>query len=288
MKLFIILLIIFFVAVLIVFAESIRECKLLSTTVYEIDTRGVFSSEKPVKIAVLADLHNSFLNDGDRIIGAVRKEQPDIIIAAGDMLLSHSDQQMGNEKTAELINRLCDIAPLFYGMGNHETAVSSRSYLKHLWPDFLNNLTNKEALLRNLSKNIYVKGKKINIYGLELPEKYYKRFNNLKPTVEEIDNLIGKSDNTAYNILIAHNPDFFNQYAKWGADLILSGHNHGGMVRIPFFGGIISPRPAIFPKYDYGLFKDEGAIMIVSAGMGSHSIKIRLNNKPELVIVKLI
>lgn len=288
MKLFIILLIIFFVAVLIVFAESIRECKLLSTTVYEIDTRGVFSSEKPVKIAVLADLHNSFLNDGDRIIGAVRKEQPDIIIVAGDMLLSHSDQQMGNEKTAELINRLCDIAPLFYGMGNHETAVSSRSYLKHLWPDFLNNLTNKEALLRNLSKNIYVKGKKINIYGLELPEKYYKRFNNLKPTVEEIDNLIGKSDNTAYNILIAHNPDFFNQYAKWGADLILSGHNHGGMVRIPFFGGIISPRPAIFPKYDYGLFKDEGAIMIVSAGMGSHSIKIRLNNKPELVIVKLI
>lgn len=288
MKLFIILLIIFFVAVIIVVAESMRECRLLSTTVYEVDTRGVFSSKNPVKIAVLADLHNSFLNDGDRIIGAVRKEQPDIIIAAGDMLLSHSDQRRENEKTAKLINSLCDIAPLFYGMGNHETAVSNRSHLKHLWPDFLSNLTNKEALLRNISKNIYVKGKKINIYGLELPEKYYKRFNKLKPTVEEINNLIGKSDNAAYNILIAHNPDFFKQYAKWGADLILSGHNHGGMVRIPFFGGIISPRPAIFPKYDYGLFKDEGAIMIVSAGMGSHSIKIRLNNKPELVIVKLI
>ncbi|MBD5096843.1 MAG: hypothetical protein HDT40_07565 [Lachnospiraceae bacterium] len=288
MKLFIILLIIFLVVVLIVFAESMRECRLLSTTVYEIDTRGIFSSKNPVKIAVLADLHNSFLNDGERIIGAVRKEQPDIIIAAGDMLLSHSDQQRENKKTAELINRLCDIAPLFYGMGNHETAVSNRNHLKHLWPDFLNNLTNKETLLRNISKNIYVKGKKINIYGLELPEKYYKRFNKLKPTVEEINNLIGKSDNDAYNILIAHNPDFFKQYAKWGADLILSGHNHGGMVRIPFFGGIISPRPAIFPKYDYGLFKDEGAIMIVSGGMGSHSIKIRLNNKPELVIVKLI
>ncbi len=288
MKLFIILLIIFFVAVLIVVAESMRECRLLSTTVYEVDTRGVFSSENPIKIAVLADLHNSFLNDGKRIIDAVRKEQPDIIIVAGDMLLSHSDQRRENEKTAELINGLCDIAPLFYGMGNHETAVSNRSHLKHLWPDFLNKLTNKETLLRNSLKNIYVKGKKINIYGLELPEKYYKRFNKLNPTVEEINYLIGKSDNSAYNILIAHNPDFFKQYAKWGADLILSGHNHGGMVRIPFFGGIISPRPAIFPKYDYGLFKDEGAIMIVSAGMGSHSIKIRLNNKPELVIVKLI
>lgn len=288
MKLFIILLIIFFVAALIVIAESMRECRLLRTTVYEIDTKGVFSGENPVKIAVLADLHNSFLNDGKRIIDAVRKEQPDIIIAAGDMLLSHSDQRRENEKTAELINGLCHIAPLFYGMGNHETAVSKRSHLKHLWPDFLNNLTNKEALLRNSSKNIYVNGKKINIYGLELPEKYYKRFNKLKPTVEEIDNLIGKSDSTAYNILIAHNPDFFKRYAKWGADLILSGHNHGGMVRIPFFGGVISPRPAIFPKYDYGLFKDEGAIMIVSGGMGAHSIKIRLNNKPELVIVKLI
>lgn len=288
MKLVIILLIIFFVALFIVFAESMRECRLLGTTVYEIDTRGVFSGENPVKIAVLADLHNSFSNDGERIIGAVRKEQPDIIIAAGDMLLSHSDQRRENEKTAELINGLCDIAPLFYGMGNHETAVSNRSRLKHLWPDFFNNLTNKEALLRNSSKNIYVKGKKINIYGLELPEKYYKRFNKLKPTAEDIDNLIGKSDNAAYNILIAHNPDFFKQYAKWGADLILSGHNHGGMVRIPILGGMISPRPAIFPKYDYGLFQEEGAIMIVSGGMGSHSIKIRLNNKPELVIIKLI
>lgn len=288
MKLFIILLIIFFAVIILVIAESIRECRLLATTVYEVDTNGVFSGGSPVKIAVLADLHNSFLKDGERIIGAVRKEQPDIIIAAGDMLLSHSDQQSANKKTAELINRLCDIAPLFYGMGNHETAVSCRSHLKHLWPDFLNNLTNKEALLRNSSENIYVRGKKINIYGLELPEKYYKRFNKLKPTVEEIDNLIGKSDNSAYNILIAHNPDFFKQYANWGADLILSGHNHGGMVRIPFFGGVISPRPAIFPKYDYGLFQEDGAIMIVSGGMGSHSIKIRLNNKPELVIVKLI
>ncbi len=288
MKLLIILLIIFFVAVFVVIVESIRECRLLDTTVYEVDTKGGFSSGNPVKIAVLADLHNSFLNDGEKIISAVRKAQPDIIIAAGDMLLSHSDQQGANKKTAELINGLCDIAPFFYGMGNHETAMSDRSYLKHLWPDFLNNLTNKEALLRNSSKNIYLKGKKINIYGLELPEKYYKRFNKLKPTGEEIDNLIGKSDNAAYNILIAHNPDFYKQYAMWGADLILSGHNHGGMVRIPFVGGVISPRPAIFPKYDYGLFQEEDAKMIVSGGMGSHSIKIRLNNKPELVIVTLI
>ncbi len=288
MKLIIILLIIFFVTAFLVIAESVRECRLLDTTVYEVNTRGAFSSENPVKIAVLADLHNSFLNDGERIIDAVRKEQPDIIIAAGDMLLSHSDQQDANKKTAELINRLCDIAPFFYGMGNHETAVSARSHLKHLWPDFLNSLINRDMLLRNSLKNIYVKGKRINIYGLELPEKYYKRFNKIKPTVEEIDNLIGKSDKSAYNILIAHNPDFFKQYANWGADLILSGHNHGGMVRIPFFGGVISPRPAIFPKYDYGLFQEDGAIMIVSGGLGSHSIKIRLNNKPELVIVKLI
>lgn len=287
MKLLIILLIIFFVAAFLVIVESIRECRLLAATVYEIDTKGVFSSENPVKIAVLTDLHNSLLKDGERIIDAVRKERPELIILAGDMLLSHSDQRRENKKTAELINGLCDIAPLFYGMGNHETAVSNREYLKHLWPDFLNNLTNKEALLRNSSKNIYVKGKKINIYGLELPEKYYKRFNKLKPTGEEIDNLIGKIDNSAYNILIAHNPDFFKQYTEWGADLILSGHNHGGMVRLPFFGGVISPRPAIFPKYDYGLFQNEDAIMIVSGGMGSHTIKIRLNNKPELVIVKL-
>ncbi len=288
LKLLIILPVIFVLLILIVVIESARECALLKTTTYNIYTKGIFSKERPVKIALLSDLHNCFSNKGKKIIDIVKREKPDLIILAGDMLLSHSDQLENNKKTAGLINNLCELAPVYFGMGNHETAVSEESRFKHLWSRFSEELSDKVVLLRNSSADINIDEKKINIYGLELQKKYYKRFSNLKPTKEEIDKLIAKNDSGDYNILIAHNPDFFETYADWGADLILSGHNHGGMVRIPGLGGIISPKPVIFPKYDYGLYRRNDTIMIVSGGMGSHSVKIRINNKPELVILKLM
>lgn len=288
LKLLIILPVIFVILILIVFAESARECALLKTTTYNIYTKGIFSKEEPVKIAMLSDLHNCFSNESKKILDMIKREKPDFIVLAGDMILSHTDQLENNKKTAALINNLCELAPVYFGMGNHETAVSGESRLRHLWLSFSKELSDKVVLLRNSSVDINFNGKKINIYGLELQKKYYKRFSKLKPTKEEIDKLIAKNDSGDYNILIAHNPDFFKTYVDWGADLILSGHNHAGMVRIPGLGGVISPKPVIFPKYDYGLYRKNDTIMIVSGGMGAHSVKIRINNKPELVILNLI
>ena len=98
---------------------------------------------------------------------------------------------------------------------------------------------------------------------------------------------LGMPKEGAYNILVAHNPDYFGAYEKWGANLVLSGHNHGGLVRIPFIGGVISPRLHIFPKYTYGLYESSGTKMLLSNGLGSHSLKIRVNNIPEIVFIQI-
>ena len=125
----------------------------------------------------------------------------------------------------------------------------------------------------------------INILGLHLTDGYYKRFIKKPLDRSYLNQLLGEANEDEYNILIAHNPDYFDVYSDWGADLVLSGHNHGGLVRLPFVGGVISPRLRLFPKYDYGMFSDKHSTLILSNGLGAHSLKIRINNIPELVII---
>ena len=99
--------------------------------------------------------------------------------------------------------------------------------------------------------------------------------------------MLGTPGDEDYNILIAHNPDYFKVYSEWGANLVLAGHNHGGLVKLPFLGGVLSPRLHLFPKYSYGLYKKGESKMILTGGLGSHSLKIRVNNVPELVFIEL-
>ena len=86
---------------------------------------------------------------------------------------------------------------------------------------------------------------------------------------------------------MAHNPDYFEEYAAWGADLVLSGHVHGGMMRLPILGGVVSPAFKLFPKYDGGLFQQGKSTMILSRGLGMHTIPIRIFNPGELILLKI-
>ena len=90
-----------------------------------------------------------------------------------------------------------------------------------------------------------------------------------------------------YNILLAHNPMYFESYALWGADLTLSGHLHGGLLRLPVLGGVISPQMKLFPKYCCGLYEKYRRKLLVTAGLGSHSIAFRINNPAEIMLLEL-
>jgi len=97
----------------------------------------------------------------------------------------------------------------------------------------------------------------------------------------------GRMDPDSFNLLLGHNPEYFRQYAQWGADLVLAGHNHGGLWRLPGLGGVIAPGMLFFPKYDAGVFHEKNATMVVSRGLGSHAVYRRINNRPELNILTL-
>ena len=113
------------------------------------------------------------------------------------------------------------------------------------------------------------------------------RWNTIMTKMEDgvVDRYVGHSDNSRYQVLIAHNPLYFPQYAAWGADLTVSGHVHGGIIRLPLLGGVISPAIVLFPKYDGGKFEIDGKNMILSRGLGTHSIHVRMFNPCELCII---
>ena len=103
-----------------------------------------------------------------------------------------------------------------------------------------------------------------------------------------MDKLAGKANDRRFQILLAHNPLYFKEYAAWGADLVLSGHMHGGIIRLPFLGGVVSPAVTPFPKYDGGRFAEGKSTMILGRGLGTHSLPVRMWNPGELVVVTLL
>ena len=130
----------------------------------------------------------------------------------------------------------------------------------------------------------------IRVTGLCLDLGFFKKVVKANMEDDYLDNLLGRV-NTAekehYQILIAHNPIYFKNYADWGADLALSGHVHGGIIRLPLLGGVISPAIALFPKYDAGKYEKDGSTMILSRGLGTHTIHVRMFNPGEVSVIKL-
>ncbi len=123
--------------------------------------------------------------------------------------------------------------------------------------------------------------------GLEIPLECYKHFGRGKLSTEQIEDGIGNSCEDGYEILLAHNPTYMKSYVKWGADLVLSGHLHGGIVRLPLLGGVIAPNFIVFPKYSGDLYQEGDTHIVVSKGLGTHTINIRLFNPAELVVLHL-
>lgn len=244
---------------------------------------GYFGS---ARIAVLADLHNCvYRSNVDTLLEEIRKENCDAVLSAGDLVLMKNEHY----ETGQALRLVCTLAetvPVYVSDGNHETRMRrlhENEYLRY-----------EEALesagivrLHNQSTDVELNGLRLRITGLELDRRYFRNRYHKNLSVEEIRELVGECSRDRFQILLAHHPKYFPIYAKWGADLTLSGHLHGGIVNLPGVGGVISPDPALFPHYDHGLFEQGKSKMIVSAGLGTHSINIRINNPPELVIADI-
>ena len=254
---------------------------MLKTSLFKISSEKLNLSEK-IRIVQLSDLHKKKFGDKNEIlINSVKNASPDYIFITGDMI-SRNVADLSDFK--HLINELLKIAPVYYSLGNHEKDLEKLD--AGLYSELIFTIQEKCVLLDNSNAKITIENKTIEIKGLTIFSECYKNngsYKNLrKLETKDILSLIGeKSEN--FCILLAHNPMFFNSYAEYGADLVLSGHVHGGCVRLPVLGAVLSPERKFFPKYSKGLYKKSGTEMIVSAGLG----KFRMFNPPEIIVIDI-
>lgn len=246
-------------------------------TRYSVSSHRLPKEFEGYKIAVVSDFHNGkFGKDNSRLVALIKNENPHIIAITGDL----ADSRKTNTQTVEkFINELTELAPCYYVPGNHE------AWLGEEYKELEKKLTGLGVIVLNDRAVDLTKGKgTVEIAGLFDPhfsgEKTFTK-EMLKSKIENMK-LTGE-----YCILLSHRPEAFEGYVSQNIDLVLSGHAHGGQVRLPFFGGVIAPNQGFFPKYDAGKFTENNTTMIVSRGIGNSVFPLRINNKPELVIVEL-
>ena len=249
---------------------------------YVIESEKIPQSFSGYKIVQISDLHNrNFGTNNDIIKEYVNEENPDIVVFTGDMI---TKKEVKSDSFIELAKYLSDKYHTYYIIGNHEQGLSTKEFATLM--KRVKNETNLIVLNNNhveISKN----NESINIYRLWYGKVYYTDKKNKRLTKEIIDTYIGKLDEKMFNILLTHNPLYFDTYIDYGADLTLTGHVHGGVIRIPFLGGVLSPQLSFFPKYDAGLYEKDNKYMIANRGLGYGGLKLRMFNHHEISSIVL-
>lgn len=243
--------------------------------------------KKDRTLVFLSDLHNKeFGPDNQRLAAAVAAVSPDAVLIGGDTMVSRPGERSGLAVAERLVTRLVKLGPVYYGNGNHEQRlVWEREKYGNLYVELRRML--KQAGAIHLSDRSAMLGEDIRIDGLNIDECYYKKFRHPALDTSYIKKHLGGADQNRFQILLAHSPLFINAYGDWGADLTLSGHFHGGTIRLPLLGGVMTPQYQFFQPWCAGEFEQDGRRMIVSRGLGTHSINIRLNDKPQVIVVHL-
>jgi len=272
-------------AIIIIFIMVVLLCYYLyfQNTELQVSSYDIVDSRIPIefnkyKIVQVSDFHNTKSNKlTDDLVKEIKIQNPNVIVLTGDLV----DSRKTNIDVAiSFIKRIKDIAPIYFVPGNHEAKIIKYETLKEK--------LEKEAVivLDNKTEVLEINDAKINLIGINDPNMSYHPYalDNEKIKNELTDTNFDKNN---YSILLSHRPELFDTYVDSKLDLVLTGHAHGGQVRIPFIGGLISPNQGFFPKYTGGKFKEDNTNMIVSRGIGNSIIPFRVNNRPELVVVQL-
>lgn len=276
--------------------------KSMSTTTYHITHAKINDSLDGFTIVQLSDLH-SIRNErtGEYITKKVRKEEPHIIVITGDLIDytyytdlrdKHMQEEKGtqvlDEKTVEFVDELMEIAPVYYVFGNHERVFDNMD------EPFLKALVDKGVIiLNNKQTTITYNEQTINVVGISDPTTAFmeERFvglgggdNIMKAMLMGATETI---DSNLYTVLLSHRPEYYEMYTQYAVDLVLTGHAHGGQIRIPFMGGLYAPNQGFFPEYTSGEFVNGSMSMIVSRGIGNSAFPLRVFNPPEIITIKL-
>lgn len=241
---------------------------------------------KSSKVVFLSDLHDKSYGEGNkRLLKKIDEINPDYILCGGDMIVAKTDRK--NDNAVSFVKEVAKKYKIYYAFGNHEyrADIYPEKY-KDVYPNYMNGLADCGIVfLRN--ETVCREEDNVVIAGLEIDRSYYKKFKKHEMQASYVEKMLGERKKGAFTILLAHNPEFFKAYAEYGAELTLAGHLHGGVMRLPFIGGVASPAIKFFPGYSGGRYARYGREMIVSCGLGSHTIPFRIFNPGDLVVISL-
>lgn len=251
----------------------------LEQTVYTVKSQRLPEPFSGYRIAQVSDLHNREMGEGsEKLLAILEEADPDMIALTGDLVDSRNTDF---ETALAFAEKAMEIAPCYYVPGNHESRIAAYPFLEEELKE-LGVIVLEEAMLLERG------GETIRLLGVDDPsfqENYQPEMDKqiMESALQKYDN-----DSDTFTVLLSHRPELFSVYAEHKMDLVLSGHAHGGQFRLPLIGGVFVPNQGFFPEYDAGLFTSGNTHMIVSRGIGDSIIPIRINNRPELVVVDLI
>lgn len=270
-----------------VFAEVERELHTFCITRYEV-LSPKWNGEKSGKIIFLSDLHNhEYGLHNKKLIDKIKMENPELILIGGDILVGKED--ISYESAAKFVEAICKIAPVYYANGNHEQRMKEKpekygdafvKYKKRL-------LDAGVCFLENESAEVELDGNKLSLTGLELRMEVYEKMKTHKVTKDDIAQKVGQANREEIQILLAHNPEYMEAYQAWGSDITLSGHLHGGLICLPNGKSVITPQFHLFPKHAGEMKVKGNQTAIVSRGLGTHTVNIRLFNPAELIVFQI-
>lgn len=256
----------------------------ISTTSYSVALQNLGSS---VRVILLSDLHGkSFGRENSRLIAKIEEQTPDVIFLDGDMIDCGTDSS-DLQGLLHLIRALCEIAPVYFAPGNRELEYMETD------PSLPDQAAAAGAVVVNDSYvDVTIAGQPLRIGGTMGHAFYFGRSEEEFSSSPEYQFLKAFEDTDVPKICLAHMPDTFifnGAYNLWNVDLILSGHTHGGLIRLPFIGGLYAPMQGWFPEYDQGYFRlGEHMQMVITSGLAGHGMIPRINNPPEIVVIDLV
>ena len=267
--------------------EMIRELRDFRVTKYRICSQKLNGIKREKKIIFLSDLHNRMYGEeNERLLESIRNQHPDLILIGGDMLVRKDGNSY--DKTVHFLAKLPGICPVYCANGNHEQKLKELpDKYEQSYEEYKKALTASGIhMLENASETVKLDEVPVKLSGLEIPLGAYARFGKKELSLKEITDRIGEHGDD-YQILLAHHPGYMKEYLAYGADLILGGHYHGCVVQLPWIGGVISTNFTLFPKYSGGIYQEGEQTAVVSRGLGTHSVPLRLWNWPELIVLEL-
>lgn len=231
-----------------------------------------------VRLAVVTDFHSS--DNADDVVAMVASCAPDAVLMVGDMF----DDDTANrptERTLSLMRQLSAQYPCYYVSGNHEAWTGEMDALYQQTADA------GVTVLRMSSGVLTVRGQRIALCGV--PDPYEMVFSGAPDTEEQLRQALENVDSADFTVLLAHRPELLAKYAQFPLDLVVSGHAHGGQVRIPgVLNGLYAPNQGWFPKLAGGAYTQDGTTLIVSRGLAVRTRLPRIFNRPEVVLVRCV